>query len=109
MRRPGPAPGPSHHPAMGDRPDQHAGDDSIDIRVVLRCIRQPFECTLCAMKASRAGLLAITVLALLPLPVWSQAPAAEPKFEVASIEPNRSGAPSFGRKPTAGGRLTVRN
>lgn len=65
------------------------------------------------MKASRAGLLAMVLLALLTSRVRSQAPAtapAEPKFEVASIKPNREDSAGIGGANfVRNGRFTVTN
>jgi uncharacterized protein (TIGR03435 family) len=55
------------------------------------------------MKACRAVLMAM-MLALLPLGAWSQVPAPEPKFEVASIKPNKNASEGIGGRGFGRGR-----
>jgi len=62
------------------------------------------------MKAFRAGLLAMMLTALLPSRAWPQAPSLEPKFEVASIKPNREDSAGIGGANfVRNGRFTVTN
>jgi bla regulator protein BlaR1 len=59
------------------------------------------------MKAFRAGLLVMMLGVLLPSRAWPQAPATarpEPKFDVASIKPNKSDSESIGGQGFGRGR-----